>query len=118
MLPLRPRTPLLDGDIHLDGWTVRRARLVDAHERWDPFLRLIRVDYPDFEWMLAHVKAHLDLEHVAQDHRMMPPEWFTDRQEDDADALASLRFDLEDDDDTIEQLDDLPPIDGEPTVMA
>lgn len=116
---LPPRTPLLEGDINLAGWTVRRANLGDgSHERWDPFLRLIRVDHPDLEWMLAHIQAHLDLEHVNPDHRVMPPDHFTERQESDADALAAMRWDLDrlnpaDDDDF-----DLPPMDGDPTVMA
>lgn len=93
---------------HMYGWSVRRADLGGDHERFDVATRRVLIDYPDGEWMLAHVRAHLDLGHVTPDSAP----FFTQAQENHADALAELRFDM----DSPRDGWGLPAMDGEPTL--
>jgi hypothetical protein len=91
------------------GWLVRSADLAGVHERFDPVARRVLIDYPDEEWMLAHVTAHLDLGHVTPESEPR----FTPAQEFHADALAALRFDMDERDEW-----EMPAMDGEPTIYG
>lgn len=105
MLPDRTE---ISSSIIVNGWTLRFTSLAgDEQERFDPLLKLIHLDHHDRVWAAAHAMAHVDLGHIG-----CAPHPFTAQEERDATALASLRLDLQDNDEW--DLEDFP-ADGEPT---
>jgi hypothetical protein len=86
-----PETQIAD-TVTVDGWTLRFMTLVGGEqERFDPLMKVVKIDHTDRVWAMAHVTAHLDLGHIGCE-----PQPFTERQEWEATALASFRLDLND----------------------